>query len=75
MVALGKVLKMTTIANGVDTHEQERFVRIIGCDQGQGFRYSLPVSADELFEMLTSKKRSFQYRDDNIKYISPIRQR
>ena len=38
---------MTVVAEGVETQEQEDFLREHGCDQMQGFYFSKPVHADE----------------------------
>ncbi len=39
---------MSTVAEGVETREQEDFLRAQGCDAAQGYRYSRPGPAHEL---------------------------
>ena len=51
IVALGKALKMTIIAEGVETARQDDFLKQIGCDQGQGYLYSRPVPPEQLFDL------------------------
>ena len=45
MVAMSHALGKTVIAEGVETVEQEAILRRLGCDEAQGFLYSLPLEA------------------------------
>ncbi len=56
VVALGKSLGLTVIAEGVETEEQERFLKEVGCEEVQGYRYSPPVTAEELEKMLKGRE-------------------
>jgi len=47
-IALAGALGLSTVAGGVETPEQERFLRAPGCDAGQGYRYSRPVPPQDL---------------------------
>jgi EAL domain-containing protein (putative c-di-GMP-specific phosphodiesterase class I) len=49
-VQLGKGLEMTTLAEGIETEGEYRFLRDQGCDLGQGFYFSRPVSASEILQ-------------------------
>jgi len=51
VIALGKSLQLKVVAEGVETAEQAAFLLQEGCDIGQGYHYSRPVSADA-FEAL-----------------------
>ena len=42
-VALGRSLSMTTVAEGVETPETERWLATIGCDVAQGFLLGRPM--------------------------------
>jgi len=46
VIDLANNLKMTVVAEGIETKEQLEFVRSIGCEMGQGYYFSLPVEAE-----------------------------
>jgi EAL domain-containing protein (putative c-di-GMP-specific phosphodiesterase class I) len=48
IIALGKNLKLTLIAEGVESEEQRAFLEAEACDEMQGFLYSRPKPAHEL---------------------------
>lgn len=51
VVELTKDLQIQTVVEGVETEEDEGLVREMGCDQGQGYYYSRPVSAEKFSEI------------------------
>lgn len=48
IVMMAKSLKLKTICEGVETAEQLRFLRSIGCDEIQGYYFSKPLPAAEV---------------------------
>ena len=56
IVNLARKMNIITVAEGVETQEQEAFVIEAGCDYGQGYYYSRPVSAQEFTENILGKK-------------------
>lgn len=54
MVALAHDLGMTVVAAGVETADQHRRVRALGCDACQGYRFSRPVRAEAIGQLLTA---------------------
>jgi EAL domain-containing protein (putative c-di-GMP-specific phosphodiesterase class I) len=52
IISMGKALGMTVVAEGVETAEQQAFLRERGCDEMQGFIVSKPLPARELAELL-----------------------
>jgi diguanylate cyclase (GGDEF)-like protein/PAS domain S-box-containing protein len=49
IINLAHSLKLNVVAEGVETEEQSRLLRILGCDEMQGFLFSKPVPS-EIFE-------------------------
>lgn len=56
MIALGKILNQTVLAEGVETEEQLSILRERSCDQAQGYYFSKPLSVQETTAIL--KKRA-----------------
>jgi len=52
IVALGKSLNLAVIAEGVETEVQRSFLESLDCDAGQGYLFSLPVTAQALTSIL-----------------------
>jgi diguanylate cyclase (GGDEF)-like protein/PAS domain S-box-containing protein len=49
IINLAHSLKLTVVAEGVETEEQLRLLRLLGCDEMQGYLFSRPVPSD-IFE-------------------------
>ena len=49
MVALGRELHLETVAEGIETAEQEHALRGFGCGVGQGYRYGKAMPAHEVY--------------------------
>jgi diguanylate cyclase (GGDEF)-like protein/PAS domain S-box-containing protein len=52
ILALGSSLKMTVVAEGVETVEQAGILMKLGCDYGQGYLYSKPEPSLEIERLL-----------------------
>jgi EAL domain-containing protein (putative c-di-GMP-specific phosphodiesterase class I) len=55
IIALGRALGLTIVAEGVETPEQENFLRAHHCDQVQGYLISKPVPADEFAAFMADR--------------------
>lgn len=53
IISLARNLKMEVVAEGVETNEQLEQLRRIGCDLGQGYLFSRPVSAEQAIKLAT----------------------
>lgn len=56
VVSMAHSLGFTVIAEGIETEDQERFLKEEGCDEGQGYLYSRPLPAREFEAWLTSQR-------------------
>jgi EAL domain-containing protein (putative c-di-GMP-specific phosphodiesterase class I) len=54
IIAMGQRLRLTLVAEGVETPEQLAFLRERGCRYVQGFLFSRPVPADQLSLLLVT---------------------
>ncbi len=52
IIAMGKTLSLTVVAEGVETQEQEDFLREHICDEMQGFYFSKPIAPDQFGDLL-----------------------
>ncbi|RJF99079.1 putative bifunctional diguanylate cyclase/phosphodiesterase [Noviherbaspirillum saxi] len=57
IVTMGQQLRQEIVAEGVETVEQMRFLRNLGCDQLQGYLFSPPVAAAAFEQMVREGKR------------------
>jgi diguanylate cyclase (GGDEF)-like protein len=57
IIAMGKSLSLTVVAEGVETLEQQEFLREHACDEMQGFYFSKPIPADQFAEFLSERLR------------------
>lgn len=54
IISMAHSLRLDVIAEGVETADQQEFLRRHGCDQMQGYFYSEPVPADKFEELLAA---------------------
>ncbi len=52
IVSLGHSMKLSVIAEGVETEQQWNWLRQAGCDEAQGYHFGRPMPADELEALL-----------------------
>lgn len=56
IVGLAHGLRLTAIAEGIETEAQLGFLRKLGCDEMQGYFFSKPLPADQFEAMLMESK-------------------
>ena len=56
MISLAHALKLTVVAEGVESEEQAKILRLLRCDQMQGFLISKPLSFDDMTAYLTRSR-------------------
>lgn len=57
IIEMAKKMDITTVAEGVETPEDETLILNAGCDYGQGYYYSRPVCATEFTEKYIDSKK------------------
>ena len=55
MIVMAHKLGIQVVAEGVETKSQDRILRDIGCDFGQGYLYSRPISALDFTALIASR--------------------
>jgi EAL domain-containing protein (putative c-di-GMP-specific phosphodiesterase class I) len=54
IISLAHTLNLKVIAEGVDAEEQRKFLKLLKCDEMQGYLFSRPVPASELEVLLAA---------------------
>jgi len=54
IIAMGKTLSLTVVAEGVETPQQQAFLSEKLCDEMQGYYFSTPIAAQDFAELLRS---------------------
>jgi EAL domain-containing protein (putative c-di-GMP-specific phosphodiesterase class I) len=63
IIAMGKSLSMTVVAQGVETKAQADFLRIHACDELQGFYFNKPMPAKDFTQLLVEQVLETTYND------------
>jgi EAL domain-containing protein (putative c-di-GMP-specific phosphodiesterase class I) len=56
IVDLATTLGMLTIAEGIETTQQQEHVAALGCDLAQGYLFSHPVGADVVLALVAGRR-------------------
>ena len=61
IIAMGKSLSLTVVAQGVETRDQAEFLRTHACDELQGFYFKRPLPADLFTKLLEAQATEITY--------------
>ncbi|MCU7806291.1 MAG: EAL domain-containing protein, partial [Candidatus Thiodiazotropha sp. (ex Semelilucina semeliformis)] len=65
MAQLATSMDMEVVAEGIETQQQEQFIRSLGCQFAQGYLLGMPMSSDELRTLMISQT------DNNVSLLPP----
>ncbi len=57
IIRLGQLLGLKTVAEGIEKDDQREYLRLEGCDIGQGYLFSPPVPAARFEELVRGRMR------------------
>ena len=60
IISLARALKLKVVAEGVDAEDQAKVLRLLRCDEMQGYLHSKPLPGAQLVELLHKAARSAQ---------------
>jgi diguanylate cyclase (GGDEF)-like protein len=61
IIAMGKSLSKTVVAQGVETREQAEFLRLHACDELQGFYFEKPMPVESFTLLLQDRSTAVTY--------------
>ncbi len=61
IVSMALGLDLSIIAEGIETIEQEKLLKKMGCALGQGYIYSAPLSIDKLYEIIENNNSKEEF--------------
>ena len=57
VLSLAQALNMSTVAEGIETHDVAQTLAALGCQSGQGYAFARPLEADEAYDYLLTRNR------------------
>jgi diguanylate cyclase (GGDEF)-like protein len=66
IIAMGKSLSLTVVAQGVESRDQAEFLRTHACDELQGFYFKRPLPADEFGQLLQAQAAGMTYTGERL---------
>jgi diguanylate cyclase (GGDEF)-like protein len=72
IIAMGKSLSLTVVAQGVETKEQAEHLRLHECNELQGFYFRRPLPADESTRLLLDQARDNTHSGKQLELRSGV---
>jgi diguanylate cyclase (GGDEF)-like protein len=71
IIAMGKSLSLTVVAQGVETKEQADFLRAHACDELQGFYFNRPLPAYQFAQLMRAQTAEISYVGTRAGLLDP----
>jgi diguanylate cyclase (GGDEF)-like protein len=71
VITMAKSLRQRVVGEGVETEEQMSFLQAHGCDEAQGYYFSMPLPPDHLAKLLKSSRESFILKTGHLSVANP----
>ena len=71
IIAMARSLRLSVVAEGIEDEAQVRELRLLGCDNGQGFLFGRPMTAGAVHELLDSATKPFVVAGSALGYGGP----
>lgn len=65
--AMASQLGFTVVAEGIETEDQEQFLKALGCQEAQGYLYSHPLPAEQFLKLLNFHNDKIKNQPNNSK--------
>jgi diguanylate cyclase (GGDEF)-like protein/PAS domain S-box-containing protein len=62
IILMGRSLRLRVVAEGVESHSQLAFLKVLECDEAQGYLFSRPVPAHEVVKLFGTRYLETQRR-------------
>jgi len=71
IISLAKTLKLSVVAEGIESIHQLHQLRVLGCEYGQGFLFSRPIPSHEIDKILDDRNRWQRILpESNLNYLN-----
>jgi EAL domain-containing protein (putative c-di-GMP-specific phosphodiesterase class I) len=71
IIAMGRSLSLTVVAQGVETKEQAEFLRAHACDELQGFYFNRPLPAYQFAQLMRAQSAEISYVGTRAGLLNP----
>ncbi len=71
VIRMARRLHLSVVAEGIETKENEKLVKTLGCDFGQGYYYCKPIPANEFNERYMNNRLPRKEDDEDI-YLTDL---
>ena len=72
IITLAHAMNLNVIAEGVETQEQLELLRLLNCDEVQGYMFGQPLCAQEFSELLTNRRSPNSRRSYDTNPLPPL---